>query len=79
MTFVLRPVAELADVREDLRRGFHESAVQQDVALGGRDQEGRDLAGAHVVDVSGLGSVEMKSPWAHGRLVPAVPVCDDEP
>lgn len=44
--------AQRLDTRPDQRHGLLESTVDQDVAVGGGDQEGSDAAGAHVVEVA---------------------------
>ena len=43
--------AQRGDVALDLRSGLAKSAVEQDVAFGRSDEEGRHIGGAHVVQV----------------------------
>ncbi len=49
---VLHGEAEFRDVLLDERSGFGKATVQQDGALGGSDEERRDVGGAYVVDVA---------------------------
>ena len=49
---VLRVEPELADVGDDLRRRFLESAVEHDVSFRGRDEKRGDLVGADVIEVA---------------------------
>ena len=44
--------AELCDIAFNLRRGFDEPAIEQDMSLVGGNEEGSYLRSAHVVEVA---------------------------